>query len=88
MDVLASIRPLGSLRPGESGRIVALTVTGNEPELEERLLRMGFAEDARIQVRHEGPVGRDPMAVMVDGIIVALRRREADTIMIEIDTAP
>jgi ferrous iron transport protein A len=85
MDALVSIHALGNLRPGQRGRIVGLDPAGLNPDQEERLLRMGFAEDARIEVRHEGPVGRDPMAVRVDGIIIALRRRDADAILVEVD---
>jgi ferrous iron transport protein A len=85
MKALANSHPLGSLRPGQSGRVIGLADHELRPELEERLLRMGFAEDARVEVRHEGPVGRDPMAVKVDGVILALRRREADTILVEVD---
>ena len=87
MKVQANTRTLGSLRPGERCRVIGLAGHELTPDLEERLLRMGFAEDAEIQVRHEGLFGRDPMAVMVDGIILALRRREADTILVEVGAA-
>jgi ferrous iron transport protein A len=85
MKVSANTRTLGSLRPGQTCRVIGMADHEMRPDLEERLLRMGFAEDARIEVRHEGPVGRDPMAVKVDGVILALRRREADTILVEVD---
>jgi ferrous iron transport protein A len=51
-------------------------------ELERRLLEMGIVEGARIEVLHEGPIGRDPIAVRVDDSTVALRRREADVILV------
>lgn len=85
MKVQANARTLGSLRPGQTCRVIGLAGQALSPELEERLLRMGFAEDAAIEVRHEGLFGRDPMAVKVDGVILALRRREADTILVEVD---
>lgn len=85
MDAIVTIRDLGRLRPGDSGRIAGLAAIALPPEQEQRLLRMGFAEDARIEVRHEGPVGRDPIAVKVDGIIIALRRRDAEAILVEVD---
>lgn len=85
MKVSVNTRTLGSLRPGESCRVIGLAGHELTPDLEERLLRMGFAEDAEIEVRHEGLFGRDPMAVKVDGIILALRRREADTVLVEVD---
>lgn len=87
MKPLANTRTLGSLRPGQKCRVIGMADQALHADLEERLLRMGFAEDACIKVRHEGPVGRDPMAVKVDGVILALRRREADTILVEVDTS-
>lgn len=51
-------------------------------ELERRLLEMGFVEGARIELMHEGPMGRDPIAVRVDDTTVALRRRDADVILV------
>jgi Fe2+ transport system protein FeoA len=85
MKVPANTRTLGSLRPGQNCRVIGLADQALTQDMEERLLRMGFAEDARIEVRHEGLIGRDPIAVMVDGVILALRRREADTILVEVD---
>ncbi len=51
-------------------------------ELERRLLEMGFVEGARVEVLHEGFIGRDPIAVQLDDMRVALRRREACDIMV------
>ena len=85
MDTFATICPLGTLRPGQAGRVSSLDPASLDADLEDRLLRLGFAEDAEIEVLHEGPVGRDPMAVKVDGVLIALRRREADTILISLN---
>ncbi|MEZ5774142.1 MAG: FeoA family protein [Hyphomicrobiaceae bacterium] len=46
-------------------------------ELERRLIELGFVEGAVVEVLHEGAIGRDPIAVRVHGLTVALRRREA-----------
>ena len=54
-------------------------------ELEQRLLEIGFVEGARVQVLHEGPFGRDPVAVRVDDTRIALRRREAADVLIELE---
>ena len=85
MDAIADTCPLSTLRPGQKGRIYGLNPAGLSTDLEDRLLRLGFAEDAEIEVLHEGPVSRDPMAVKVDGVLIALRRREAETILISLD---
>ena len=50
--------------------------------LESRLLELGFVEGARVEILHQGMVGRDPIAVRVDNITVAIRRREAMAISV------
>lgn len=52
------------------------------PDMIERLREMGFEEGAEIIVRHEGMIGRDPIAVDIDGMRVALRRKEASLIYV------
>jgi len=54
-------------------------------ELERRLLEIGFVEGARIEVLHEGLIGRDPIAVKLDDMRVALRRREAHGVMVQLE---
>lgn len=56
-----------------------------QAELERRLLEIGFVEGARIELLHEGFIGRDPIAVKLDDMRVALRRREACGILLELD---
>ena len=51
-------------------------------ELERRLLEMGFVEGARVEILHEGLIGRDPICVQLDDMRVALRRREARGVML------
>jgi len=87
-------RFLSDGEPGARGVIVrvhphedargALTVE----ELERRLLELGFVEGASVEVLHEGLFSRDPMAVKLDDMRVALRRREARAVEVKftIDT--
>jgi ferrous iron transport protein A len=82
-DTRAPIR-LGEARKGMRGIVIGVAVdAGDAPsslspdELERRLLEMGFVEGARIALLHEGAFGRDPIAVQLDDMKVALRRREA-----------
>jgi ferrous iron transport protein A len=51
-------------------------------EIERRLLEFGIVEGASVQILHEGPIGRDPIAVRVNGTTIALRRREAMAVMV------
>jgi len=79
--------PLGLASCGFRGVIGAIAVTDgahgvSAAELERRLLELGFVEGARVEVLHEGPVGRDPIAVRVNDTTIALRRREAMAIMV------
>lgn len=53
-------------------------------ELERRLLELGLVEGAFIEVIHEGLIGRDPIALRVEDMRVALRRREAASLTVEI----
>jgi len=54
-------------------------------ELERRLLELGFVEGAVVEVLHEGAFGHDPIAVRLDDMRVAIRRREAAAIQIRFD---
>jgi ferrous iron transport protein A len=79
--------PLGSARRGYSGTIQHLAAVGtgsslSDSELESRLIELGFVEGARVEILHEGIVGRDPIAVRVDNITVAVRRREAMAVIV------
>ena len=85
--VAAASLPLGRAHRGFCGRILAIHV-GHEadgqsaPELETRLLELGFVEGADIEVLHEGPFGRDPIAVRVSNTTIAMRRREAMAVLV------
>ena len=79
---------LSSLAKGEQGVVRGIDVAGHvggieEAELERRLLEMGFVEGARVQLLHEGLIGGCPIAVRLDDMRVALRRRDADAILLE-----
>jgi ferrous iron transport protein A len=85
--ITASCMPLGQARSGFCGHIHAIhAVEGAHglpaAEIESRLLELGFVEGAEVTVLHEGPFGRDPMAVRVNNTTIALRRREAMAILV------
>ena len=52
-------------------------------EIERQLIELGFVEGARVEVLHQGLFGRNPIAVRVNEATVALRRREAASILVE-----
>ena len=79
--------PLGQANRGFCGRIDAIHVDegvhGRQAsEIESRLIELGFVEGAEIKILHEGPIGRDPIAVRINGTTIALRRREAMAILV------
>jgi ferrous iron transport protein A len=55
-------------------------------ELERRLLEIGFVEGARFEILHLGLIGADPIAVRLNDMRVALRRRDARAIAVRLDT--
>jgi ferrous iron transport protein A len=79
--------PLGLARRGFRGVIqhISAVDTGSAlsaTELESRLIELGFVEGAQVEVLHEGVIGRDPIAVRVDSITIAVRRREAMAVIV------
>jgi ferrous iron transport protein A len=85
--LLPLLQPLGLAKRGYSGVIqhLATDAAGSalaSDELESRLIELGFVEGARVEVLHEGIVGRDPIAVRVENVTIAVRRREAMAVMV------
>jgi ferrous iron transport protein A len=79
--------PLGEAHRGFCGRIMTIHVDEDvhgrlANEIESRLIELGFVEGAEIKILHEGPIGRDPIAVRINGTTIALRRREAMAILV------
>ncbi|TNE66005.1 MAG: ferrous iron transport protein A [Alphaproteobacteria bacterium] len=83
-DTTDSIR-LGTMRPGHRGRIThfdAAHLNGEGADLSDRLREMGFAENLIVEVLHQSPFGRDPIAVRVGSMTVALRRMDANIVVV------
>ena len=82
-------RKLSLARPGDQGVIVQVGDPGlnddHALELERRLLELGFVEGARVELLHEGLFGRDPIAMKVDDMRVALRRHEAASLTVRFE---
>jgi ferrous iron transport protein A len=80
---------LGRLGKGQKAEVVGLDETGiastlRAGELERRLIEMGLVEGAHLEILHEGFPGRDPIAVRVDDHTVALRRAEAEAVLVRL----
>lgn len=51
--------------------------------LARKLLEMGVQEGFELELLHEGPVRRDPLAIAMHDRIIALRRKDANHILVE-----
>jgi ferrous iron transport protein A len=91
MSVMSDTVKLSSARKGDRGVIVRVgdhaAADEHALELERRLLELGFVEGAGIEVLHEGLFGRDPIAMKVDDMRVALRRHEAASLIVRFQPA-
>jgi ferrous iron transport protein A len=83
---------LGAAQPGDRGVIVDVQAPGAAEdhgvevgELHRRLLEFGFVEGARVEVLHQGAIWRDPIAVRLDDMRIALRRRDAEDVWVLLD---
>jgi ferrous iron transport protein A len=79
--------PLGLAKRGYSGVIQHLAAGDANSalsaiELESRLIELGFVEGAKVEVLHEGIVGGDPIAVRIENVTIAVRRREAMAVIV------
>jgi ferrous iron transport protein A len=87
---------LSGVKPGDRGEIVEVRAEHNREqagvhgvdvhELERRLLEFGFVEGARFEVLHEGAIWKDPIAIRLDDMRVALRRRDAEDVWVRLET--
>src|SRR5580700_11405013 len=95
MDVAASpfglaLNPgfvsLATLSPGMGGRVIGVGSGSASPlsALERRLLEFGFVNGEQVEILAEARPGRDPFVVRVGNTTLALRRREAQNIWVEI----
>jgi ferrous iron transport protein A len=76
---------LAALPPGTAGRVVSVGArTGSLSALDRRLLEFGFVNGEHVEILAEARPGRDPFVVRVGHTTLALRRREAQSIWIEL----
>ena len=76
---------LSALAPGMSGVIVCVGQHDDALSvLDRRLLELGFCSGERVEIVTEARPGRDPFVVRVGHTTLALRRREAENIWVDI----
>ena len=76
---------LATLSPGTRGCVTGVG-SGDAPltALERRLLELGFVPGEHIEILTEARPGRDPFVVRVGHTTLALRRREAQHVFVEL----
>ena len=67
-------------------RVTAVEWHALTPAEARRLRNLGLDEGVTVEALHGGPIGRDPLAVRIGRMTVAIRRAHAETI--SVDAAP
>jgi ferrous iron transport protein A len=73
---------LGTLEVGARARVVAIVDGATDNDLERQLLETGFVEGAYVELLYQGPFG-NPIAIRINQrFTVALRRSEANAVLV------
>lgn len=73
---------LDQLKLGTRARVAAIDWSGLDEGEATRLRHFGFDEGVTVEPLHLGPFGRDPIAIRVGRMTVAIRRRHATAIRV------
>jgi ferrous iron transport protein A len=77
-----SPQPLGALPTGASAEIVGFEVTREHLDFLIRLQEVGFILGETVEVLGRAPLGRDPISIRVKDGVYAMRRGDADLILV------
>jgi ferrous iron transport protein A len=88
-----AIQSLAQLRKGSRGVVSAVSEVGAGGSLGDavggsvarRLMELGFVAGERIEVIEEVRPGGDPIAVRIGTSMFALRRREAQAVLVQVE---
>ena len=70
---------LADLKPGQRAVVAGFTESG---PLVQRMMQLGLLEGSEVEVIRRAPAG-DPIEIRVLGYSLSLRRREAQTILLD-----
>jgi DtxR family Mn-dependent transcriptional regulator len=76
----ATSQSLASLKPGQTARVSQVNSQG---AVRQRLLDLGLLPDVSVYIERVAPAG-DPLWINVGGSQLALRRREAEAVVVEL----
>lgn len=74
--------PLDELKIGARGRVDSVAWDSLEHSEAARLRHFGFDEGVMVEPLHLGPFGRDPLAIRVGRMTVAIRRIHARAVRV------
>ena len=73
---------LDQLKVGTKARVLSIDWAGLDESESCRLRHFGFDEGMTVEPLHLGPFGRDPIAIRVGRMTVAIRRRHAGAVRV------
>ncbi len=73
---------LDVLEVGTKARVLAIDWSGLDEAESCRLRHFGFDEGVTVEPLHLGPFGRDPIAIRVGRMTVAIRRKHAGAVRV------
>ena len=76
---------LDLLGRGVPARIVSIGWDALGQTEANRLRHFGFDENVKVELLHQGPFGRDPLAIRIGRMTVAIRRRHALAVQVQIE---
>jgi ferrous iron transport protein A len=79
--------PLDQLKLGTRARIAAIDWAALGESEANRLKQFGFDEGVAIEPLHLGPFGKDPLAVKVGRMTVAIRKAQARAVKVTTEAA-
>jgi len=78
---------LDQLQRGARARVAAIAWDQLEEVEANRLRHFGFDTGVTVEALHQGPFGRDPIAIRVGRMTVAIRRRHALAVLVQPEAA-
>ena len=72
--------PLHKLLPKEKG--IVHSISTEAPSLRQRLLEMGLTRGSSVEFIRTAPLG-DPVEILIRGYRLSLRKREAESVLVE-----
>jgi ferrous iron transport protein A len=79
---MKKIIPMREMADNQAGTVKKVSATG---DMGRRLREMGLVPDTPIQVQGRAPL-KDPVAVKLRDFVLTLRNREADHVLVEVES--